>query len=792
MNIYLAIAALGVVSYSVAAPEQPWQALTDPTPQEAAALFAAPPPEYSAQFTWGWGGPVDREVIARDLDGMKALGVSAAAIEPKAGMKAPYLSPGYFDLVKVAVEEAKKRDMRLWFMDDGDYPSGLAGGKFTREKPEYRMMVLSAAAPVAVAAGEKFSRDVGPDVVTVSATNQESGAVRLLEANNGHVDWTAPAGTWDVSIVNHIYRTLPTRSANSPSGAKDTSQSLMDYLDPRATDLFRQWTFEEYQQAVGDEFGKTVLGFRGDEPAFVANPWTPRLLEEFQRRKGYDLRPYLAAIASGPAPRNMNLTPLQRRAYADYCDVWSDLYRDSYFSMEAAWCGQHGMEMQLHIEHEEILPQLANMDGDYFKDFRNIQMPGIDIIWHQIWMDNPADFPKLASSAAHLFGHPRAMCEAFAAYQPAPDVDQARWLLDFLMTRGISHFEYMFWAASVPRGTAPDGGPPPVGQRAGDSAGARTGANRASGTAAAGAPGRPAAGASGNGAAAGRSSAVAGFRPGGGTRYYKDAKFPALAAYVNRLSYLLGAGRPAAQIGLYIPTSSYWYADAPTAQQLDDSLLAIAHGLLEHQRDFDYIDEQALTTVLKPQGSTLVNLSGQGYTAIIVPPSLFISRRALDRLEKFAKAGGRVIFIGEKPPIVTERNFLSATAPAKIAWATFQEPTATLTPEVLAHLPEADVALESAAPLVSYNHRRLHGADIYFVFNSGEAAVRPKFTLSGSGAAQLWDAATGAISEMPGATSAAGHTTFTIDLPPWSTKLVVLGGSLPSATPGNKLAALSN
>ena len=68
------------------------------------------------------------------------------------------------------------------------------------------------------------------------------------------------------------------------------------------------------------------------------------------------------------------------------------------------------------LEHEEILPQLALANGDYFKNFRHIQVPGIDIIWHQLWMDNPANFPKLASSAAHLYGFPRSMCEAFAAY----------------------------------------------------------------------------------------------------------------------------------------------------------------------------------------------------------------------------------------------------------------------------------------------------------------------------------------------------------------------------------------
>ena len=70
----------------------------------------------------------------------------------------------------------------------------------------------------------------------------------------------------------------------------------MDYLSPEAGKQFVQWTFEGYKQAVGDELGKTVLGFRGDEPHVSSNmgafsPWSPGLPAEFQKRKGYDLRP---------------------------------------------------------------------------------------------------------------------------------------------------------------------------------------------------------------------------------------------------------------------------------------------------------------------------------------------------------------------------------------------------------------------------------------------------------------------------------------------------------------------
>ena len=61
----------------------------------------------------------------------------------------------------------------------------------------------------------------------------------------------------------------------------------------------------------------------------------------------------------------------------------------------------------VHIDHEDKLMDLARTEGDYFKDMRYVAIPGVDAIWNQIWYDKIADFPKIASSAAHMFGRPR-------------------------------------------------------------------------------------------------------------------------------------------------------------------------------------------------------------------------------------------------------------------------------------------------------------------------------------------------------------------------------------------------
>jgi hypothetical protein len=692
------------------AQERPWQQISDPAADQLAAHFATPPSEYSSQFDWGFSDSLTREAMGAVLDHAKSVGVQCAFVEPKAG-NSPYLSPGYFEAVKVLVEEAKKRDVHLWFDDDGGYPSGFCGGKFTTERPDLRMEGLAAPQHVAVTNGQQYSYKLEPGTICVLVVNRDTGAAQVLDSSSGAVNWTVPAGNWEIVLPKSQFRSGSTHSANGGS------PSIMDYLNPEADKLFAQWTFDAYKQAVGDEMGKTVLGFRGDEPHVSSNsgafnPWSPVLLAEFQKRKGYDLRPYLATISSitlggrSAAPAAFSLDETHR-VFADFCDVWSDLYGENFFGMEGKWGAENHVEMQMHIEHEENLPNLAGAEGDFFKCLRGIQVPGIDTIQHQIWHDVTADFPKLASSATHLNGHPRAMCEAFAAYNPQPDLKEAGWILNHLMVNGINRIEYMGLGGAGP-----------------------------------------------------------------GRAFYADPGFPGVSAYVNRVCYLLGEGRPAAQIGVYVPSSSFWFNDAAA----NTAFVTMVHQLLQHQRDLDYVDEYALSKTLKLQGNELINQSGQAYRAILVPPVDAISKAALDNLRAFAKAGGKVIFFGAAPKLVMDKNFLTATGPADISWATL-EPAREITPQVLAALPAPDVATDQDTSWLKYNHRRMKDADVYFFFNEGDQPLTLKTTVQTSGTArqaQNWDATSGKIEPWEGATFANGKTTLPLELEPWGTKIVVI------------------
>jgi hypothetical protein len=243
--------------------------------------------------------------------------------------------------------------------------------------------------------------------------------------------------------------------------------------------------------------------------------------------------------------------------------------------------------------------------------------------------------------------------------------------------------------------------------------------------------------------------------------------------YVSRASYLLAIGRPAAQVALYHPTDSMWLGD----QESDAVTVKLTTQLMEQQIDFDYIDQDSLAWVCTLEGGGMKNLSGQVYRAIIIPTSTVIQKKALERLRAFEAAGGKVVFVGRTPSMVVDRTFLTPEAAPDLSFATL-ESTPEITPRVVAALPEPDVKLDDACTSVKYIHRALNDGDIYFFFNESDQAQSRTAILAGRGQVQVWDANSGTITPLSGATAEKDTLRFSLVLEPYESKFVVIGPAI--------------
>jgi hypothetical protein len=221
-----------------------------------------------------------------------------------------------------------------------------------------------------------------------------------------------------------------------------------------------------------------------------------------------------------------------------------------------------------------------------------------------------------------------------------------------------------------------------------------------------------------------------------------------------------------------------WLGDAT----VDAGVLQLMQQLLEHQRDFDFINEEAFATALTSEPGALRNRSGQRYRAVIVPPLNAISRLALDRLETFAKGGGRVIFLGAAPSLVVNRTFVEAGGPPDLPWAV-REPSGELSELVLKALPPPDVTFDQPCPPVKFLHRKWRDADLYFFFNESDQPQTRQAVLAGGGAVQVWDANAGGASLLEGAApSGNGTVRLSLELDRHGTKFIVIGAMPPDPT----------
>jgi hypothetical protein len=726
----LAAAALAALFTAPSAFAAGWQ---DQTVAQVQAAWVNPPAEYGPEPYFQLATNIDS--LRMELDKVKALGFQGVAVQynlPKAGEpKMDYLSPEYFAYFKQFVAEVKKRDMRIWIVDDAGYPSGFAGGKFTTDAQDLRMQALTVAQKWPVAGGATLDQNAPDNTVAVTALSTDGKTVQV-PVKNGKIHWTAPEGDWTVNLVTHIFKTSPTRSDTNPTRAKDESQSLEDYMDPAATARYIAFTHEAYKAAVGDEFGKTILGFRGDEPDFSIPglPWTPKFFARFQAEKGYDVRPYLASFMQG---RNAPRSPEVARAWADYNDVMSLLFAGGFFKPLGDWTAKNGLGYQVHLNHEELQLDLVRSEGDFLRDMKPLQVPGVDAIWHQLWTDTVSDFPRFASSAAHLYGRQHAFTESFAAFRPQPSLDIARYAVNEQLVRGINMVEMMNVGA---------------------------GAN--------------------------------GFRSPG---YMQDPGFRDLAVYTRRLSYLMSQGRPAAHVAVLVPRAPFYMGEKAaddmfvsterllSEQQIDFDLInedAVTTDMKAVKGGFTTQSGNTYRTVVIPMADLLTTKAVTKLKAFAQGGGqvLFIGRfptQITDNAYKNARPATAADFAwAALQPDMLDPTPVPPAQPPAAAPGPLNPPAALVT-AVQKAVGADDLVLATPDTGVKYTHRALQDGSVFLLFNEQNTAVSNTVTLRATGkTVEIWDPQTGTTTPATGVTAKGGGMSLPLTLDPYATRVLVV------------------
>ncbi|WP_154795830.1 hypothetical protein [Occultella kanbiaonis] len=432
----------------------------------------APTGPYAFLF---WNDHLDAEAIRAELADLAAAGFRGVTISARIGLSREigYLTPAFFDLVRAAVDECARLGLAVMLYDEASYPSGSANGLVVQRDPAFaarslQRVIRDVHAPsrehwrptlgrspaqrlLAVVATPLVRSDgAGLDAgVRATGPDRLDAGARLLEPNErGLVALDLPAGRWrlcaifdapSAGTIRGAYADTDDDSALAPAAA--------DLLNPDAVAAFIDLTHEGYARALTDHLGTTVVAMFTDEASMLGRGPTPGAVA-YTRGFETDVAAEIGADVSEVLRRLPALwddgptDPALRRAY----DVaLRNRLNTVYYGAQSRWCADHGIALTGHPAEGDDLASAACFDW-----------PGQDTVWRWVLPGDgtalagpESTAPKGAASAAHLRGHGTAVAEVLGAYGWRLSLDEAKWLLDWYLSRGVTTLVLHAFFASV-------------------------------------------------------------------------------------------------------------------------------------------------------------------------------------------------------------------------------------------------------------------------------------------------------------------------------------------------------
>ena len=192
----------------------------------------------------------------------------------------------------------------------------------------------------------KYPREL-PLVVLMaySGTGKALNLTSHVQAD-GRLDWTAPPGRWTLQAIFAAWHgKLVERAAPGGEG---------NVIDHFSTGAIRKYLLPFDRSFKGHSL-RGLRAFFNDsyevDDATGEADWTPGFFDEFQKRRGYDLRPHLPELlGSGTDDAGV-------RVLADYRETISDLLLDTFTAEWSSWAKRQGRQVrnQAHGSPANIL-----------------------------------------------------------------------------------------------------------------------------------------------------------------------------------------------------------------------------------------------------------------------------------------------------------------------------------------------------------------------------------------------------------------------------------------------------
>jgi len=531
------------------------------------------------------------------------MGFGGFHMHVRTGLATEYLSDEYMEIIKACVEKARDEKMLAWLYDEDRWPSGAAGGIVTKDiKYRARHLLLTR---------QPYGSHVKPEKKWKSeARRSENG--RLLRcydviiSRKGFLTSYKAIGENEKPDGFMLYAYEET----SPDNPWFNNQTYLNTLDRESVARFIEVTYERYNETVSDYFGKVIPAIFTDEPMFsqkdtltfshdekdVILPWTNDLPQTYKKEYGSDLLDFLPELLWDMPDGKISLS---RYHYHDHV---TERFVSAFADQCGKWCQEHGIMLTGHMMGEQSLKSQTADLGEAMRSYRSFQLPGIDMLCD--WKEFTT--AKQAQSASRQYGRPGVLSELYGVTNWDFDLRGHKLQGDWQAALGVTvRVPHLSWVSM-------------------------------------------------NGAAKRDYPATFNYQ----SPWYKE--YPYIEDHYARINTVLTRGKAVCRVGVIHPVESYWLywgaqeTSAFVRDQMNKNFHDFCEWLLRGCIDFDYICESLLPEQCDIAGITDNKLSvgKMEYDTIIVPNVETLRMTTLERLEAFAKAGGRVIMLGKVPNLI--------------------------------------------------------------------------------------------------------------------------------------------
>ncbi|WP_298651248.1 glycosyl hydrolase [uncultured Proteiniphilum sp.] len=751
-----------------------WGKVTQPeTEDKLYSLFRQPPVTAKPFVRWWWNGDkLSAKEILRELDVMKEAGIGGVEINPIAfpggddlGIPSmQWLSPEWIEMVKVALKGAEERGMVCDIIVGSGWPFGaeILEGDDRSQLLTLTSKKISGPETIRWEVADIFN-DAKPRVhAPYKGTDHELYGVCLapvqmdefeqprwlpFDKRQSTLEIEAPEG-------EHILYILVKYTGFQAviNGAPGAAGPVLNHYDKEAA--------EKFLNRMSDTLFPQLEGLKGFRAMFCdsmelkgAN-WCRDFPEEFKRRRGYDIKPYLPYIlfkvgSMGSKIEGAEITQLSgdakevvSRARYDFYTTCMDIITDRFLTTYTRWCNRHGFKSRMQPYGNEFHPLEAslsidipecetwiwgrtNKDGYTYLDFVN--------------QPSSTNVNKYVASAAHLAGKKIVSCEEITNTTLVfnTTLEQVKICGDQSNLSGVNHsilhgFNY-----------SPVEVPFPGWVRYGTFFNERN-------------PGWP---------------------------YFK-----LWADYKARISVILQETEAFADIAVLHPLADMWTLHGPQRDPFPGLLYPsyqykVWEAIHKNGNSCDYTSENIIQK--STAGNGYLKYGRRKYNTLILIEVETIQPATATALANFVAKGGKLIFVGKEPYkspglVNYEKNdrlvdkvilAMKKKNPSRVF--TVEPPTTDIVAWFAGIQRQCGIRpymqIDNPSVNVSQIRHRAKGRDIFFLSNaSQDERVVLNVSFPGTkGVPQLWDAETGQRRPLPAAN------TLKIDLPPATSQLIV-------------------